>query len=82
MSQAHNIACRPGERPEQDVDRPRGPANIPLPTLCPFLFQNKVVTVDGARVKLQVRAVAGMGEGLALASQPEPQARSPALSLG
>lgn len=43
-----------------------GASQHPLPTLCPFLFQNKVVTVDGARVKLQVRAVPGRGEGLAL----------------
>lgn len=40
----------------------------PLP-LCPFLFQNKVVTVDGVRVKLQVRKEArgwGWGEGRSL----------------
>ena len=28
-------------------------------SLCPSLFQNKVVTVDGVRVKLQVRPAAG-----------------------
>jgi hypothetical protein len=57
-----------------------------FPILCPLLFQNKVVTVDGTRVKLQVRQEAGIGGGveeLAFDPHPEPQeACSPALSLG
>lgn len=62
-------------------------------SLCPSLFQNKVVTVDGVRVKLQVRqaagragvsgrgAVQGWGRLPRLFTHPQ-EARGPALSLG
>lgn len=55
-----------------------GPSLTCPSPLCPFLFQNKVVTVDGVRVKLQVRGSRGWDEGgrreeLTLALHPKPQ---------
>lgn len=85
---AQHAPCRPGEGPRENVGRAREPASPSLSTLCPFLFQNKVVTVDGVRVKLQVRESGGWDkrgrrEEGALVLHPEPQeACSLALSLG
>lgn len=48
-------------------------------TLCPFLFQNKVVTVDGVRVKLQVRRDwRGRGVMVGPAPAPHPNHKRPA----
>jgi hypothetical protein len=67
MSQAHHNAPLTGTGNWQNSGGQPPLPSHPIPTLCPFLFQNKVVTVDGARVKLQVQAEAGAEEGLVLA---------------
>lgn len=84
ISQTHHAPSSPGEGPGQDVRSSVGcqqsaggkpPLSSDHLSLNPFLLQNKVVTVDGVRVKLQVRPETRWqvaGGGICPFSSPQP----------